>query len=376
MKYTLRKLILFLVLLVPLWSWLVHLVGPSQKLDLVVLDRTVPADERKEHLSLFWVLDHYKWRVADDNDPNVHYLGYFPDRKDSIQDELTKVKWRKSSKRPQLLYLADTYGVYQEDDQPLRRPDFSQLVYGGSTWKDVALVKQVFNDGGRIMGEYNILGSPTPRVVADSLGSCFGVKASGWTGRYFHELDTLLNIEIPAWVPRLYRASHSNPYQFSGSGLVFAHESGQVEVLPDRFLEAPVPVIEADHELQKRYGVPQYVRYPFWFEVGVVDLPGLTHATLNVHPTDSGRQKMQEWGIPTRFPFLAADLKEGRRFYAFADVSDNPIASTSAYFAGIRAVRKLFYNNRNLADRRKFFWEFYVPVVGGYINDFGPTAGH
>lgn len=104
-------LLLFLV------PWSCHRLRDERALKIVVVDKTVPFEDRIEHRSLFWLLDHLKI-VRPDGEPydrDVDYLGAFPGPVPGDPPQRVEEVTLDHVRGADLLYFADTYGVYEED---------------------------------------------------------------------------------------------------------------------------------------------------------------------------------------------------------------------------------------------------------------------
>ncbi len=73
--------VIFFIALIPLLSYGIWLFYPSNSLNILVLDKTVPNDTYPEHQSVFWVLEHNKYLTNTGKFYMMEkdYLGFFPD---------------------------------------------------------------------------------------------------------------------------------------------------------------------------------------------------------------------------------------------------------------------------------------------------------
>src|SRR5258706_2103071 len=62
------------------FSWIAYFLRPARTLDIAVVDKTVPFEDRIEHRSFFWLLHHLKIRRPDGGayDSARDYFGAFP----------------------------------------------------------------------------------------------------------------------------------------------------------------------------------------------------------------------------------------------------------------------------------------------------------
>ncbi|WP_206670258.1 hypothetical protein, partial [Escherichia coli] len=85
-------------------------------------DKTVPDNSFQEHAGLFWTLNHLKYKKSTGDFYNLEkdYLGYFPNNTQglgTIKDlqRKSESEIRSISKKHDLIYLADSYGIYEGD---------------------------------------------------------------------------------------------------------------------------------------------------------------------------------------------------------------------------------------------------------------------
>lgn len=372
-KFRLRKGILFFLLLTPLWSYLAWLAKPSTTLKVVMLDKTAQDFSNIEHRAFTWVLNHAKYVKEDGEEYNqrIDYLGYFP----SPRNLLITNDLKNSS--PELIdsiadyievgYFIDTYGSYYEDwqDRVKDIPKRGQI-YGGLESEDVSLMQSLMDRKKLVLAEFSIFGSPTPEVIRSRAEELLGIHFTGWVGRYYEELDTALNTELPHWIPELYTQQFNEPYALSGPGVGFFNEDGRILVLSSSEMVHPVPIIETEEALAESLGVDAFIRYPFWFEVGQIDTSARVVSQYRIYANPEGASKMRALGIPQSFPAVIAK-PDWRTIYMAGDFTDNPIAIYSSHFEGSEHLSPLWYDNKNPGDRRKFFWDYYQPFIEGTL---------
>ena len=54
-------ILIFLVVLLPLWMWLAWLISSKRKLVIAIVDKTVLTRKGQEHISLDWILTQQKF---------------------------------------------------------------------------------------------------------------------------------------------------------------------------------------------------------------------------------------------------------------------------------------------------------------------------
>lgn len=357
-----------------MWFFWPKTVFPGLIVDKTVFDKT-----GQEHRSINWVLTHEKLVEPDGSQYDVQedYYGFFPiNRPEYVVRDLTIYDYQELdslSQSLEWLYYSDTYGIYRNEWVYGREiNERSPLVYGGLTDEAYQLYRQMYKNRKLTITEFNTLASPTPLELRFKMERMLEMSLTGWTGRYYHSLDTLLNRDIPRWMRRLHKRSYGRPFAYPDvPGIVLVHETNVIRVLRgDRHLAHPVPIINSPESTQKRFGVPQYLRYPYWFEITFPKDSNDVLANYKIHVTSRGDSLLDSLHLPNVFPAMMGDAQEGLRYYFCGDWADNPIPFGLAYFSGSQYLRKFFYNNRSRLDRKKFFWEYYLPTVTTIFEEY------
>jgi hypothetical protein len=398
------------VLLLPLWMWIAWLLTPKKKLVVAIVDKTVTTTKVQEHVSLDWVLRHERYTKTRDAlyQPDRDYFGFFPGKEEQYTlkglERLTDNKIQELSEDADAAYFSDTYGVYSNEWYAKRLlTERSALVYGGMTMQDISLLTAMKEKHKLMIAEFNAIGSPTSAPVRSAFETLFGMHWSGWTGRYFSDLDTASNKELPHWLVHNYIAQHGGKWPFHRPGLAFVSNSDEVTILEEgTMVEDAVPVIESTPAGMKALGIPAEMRYPFWFDVIDSMGPGNKNelaAAFVVKANAAGVKELARYGLRARFPAVimhrggnagagrtaagggtaglgtAAGARTGAAddygFYYFSgDFCDNPITTFSAYFKGVSFFSKLLYDGGDPADRVGFFWDFYRPMMTRILRDY------
>lgn len=388
MKFSLGKILFIIIVLIPLWSWLWWVLDGKQPFNTLTLDKTVPTFARNEHKSFNWIQTHYKFVKRADHSFYSNfsdYYGFFPrhpaeSKKYDIHDLDTLNHSRLDSMASALdmIYYTDLYGIYwNEWYLDTLETEHSRKIYGGLSENDFYLMKKMKEQKKLIIGEFNMIASPTEWGVRKKVEKTFGIEWSGWTCRYFHLLDTIKNPELPRWVIRLYREQHNGDWPFSRAGIVYVHYDERIAILEKRTdLEVEVPFIYTSTYGQKKYGLPRKIHYPYWHDIMYTTDINRVVATYKIRPNERGDSILRHYGIPTEYPtFIEHDEDDYKFYYFCGDFSDNPINLYSAYFRGVATINRLFYKNSVFNERTKFFWKYYKPAVSTIIDNYREERG-
>ncbi len=359
--------------------WIAWLLAPNKKMVVAIVDKTVLTKDGQEHISLNWVLNHNKITKTSDKPYKISedYFGFFP-----LQDEQYELKGLERFSSQQLsqlgsdadmVYFTDTYGIYnnewfKEGDASAR----SGILYGGLTNQDIELLNKMKSRHKLILTEFNTIGSPTQLRNRSEFEKMFGLKWTGWTARYFQNLDIDTNPEIPKWLITNYKRTHNDQWPFKNAGLVFVNIKDEVMILEEgKQIKNALPQIHSTVQAQQRLGLPEKIKYSFWFDIMQPDLKiNKIEASFTMELMNAGATLLTENNIPHTFPAVLSHLDKDYRFYYFSgDFSDNSISLTSSYFKGIGFFKSFFYDDRKPSERSSFFWKFYRPMLTNILKE-------
>jgi hypothetical protein len=378
--------IFFMLLFTPLWMYLGWYLTPKRQLVVAIVDKTVLSKKGQEHISLHWVLNHEKFTKNKKSLYKIDrdYFGFFPEKDKGFKlmglerfnnDELNDL-----SRASDVAYIADAYGIYKNDW--LKQGDdkeISKVIYGGLSKQDVYFLQQMKDKHKLVLAEFNCLGSPTDEHTRREFENTFGVFWSGWIGRYFDSFDTATNKEIPKWLVKNYIDQHEGKWPFWRSGIVFINADNKIVILENKtHLNNSLPFIQATSEGMNHYGLPEKIKYPFWFDIIHVD-SSYNHvmAKFKLEVNANGAEILRENNIPIQFPAVTVHMASDYRFFYFSgDFCDNPIDLTSSYMKGISYFKWFLYNRSDPQERKSFFWTFYRPMVTTILNDYHKSLHH
>lgn len=360
--------------------WLAWLITPNTKMVLAIVDKTVLSKKGQEHISLNWILNHEKYTKTSDKAYEVSrdYFGFFPEDNEKFRlkglESFSYSQLEQLSRDADLVYFTDTYGIY--NNEWFQNGDLNErsgLLYGGLSDKDVYLLNQMKQKNKLIIAEFNTIGSPTSYRNRKKFEDMFRMKWTGWTARYFDNLNIRENKEIPAWLIRNYKNSHKGAWPFKKSGIAFVNNNDEVVILEqDTHLTRSMPHILTSESYQEKYSLPESIKYPFWFDV-IVPAENINTAvsTFQIRANEEGLAQLKEAGIPSAFPAVLKHSGDDYDFFYFSgDFADNPVSLESSYFMGIGFFKGLFYDERNVMERGSFFWNYYKPLLTEILEDY------
>ncbi|MBF2055245.1 MAG: hypothetical protein IGS03_17490 [Candidatus Sericytochromatia bacterium] len=354
---------------------------PWRDLKVLIIDKSVPDTSYREHMALIWVLNHLKITAPDGApiwDPARHYLGFHPPVEDPALYPLVRDQriTPEALKGNALVCLTDSYGVYQQDLQIARpentaSPDYSPRLTGGLDAAEVTALQHYVQAGGALWGEFNTFASPTAAAERQALEQLFGVRWTGWTGRYFDELAQ--EQEIPAWARRLWQAQRGQAWAFEGPGWLLVHEDNRLQVLREGQEIVPQGLKirhDQSHPLlqQAQDSVPFY----YWFDILTADPSAQVLAEYEMTLLPPGQTIFEQAGLPQRFPALIMASASPLRLYFAGDASDLAPAPERFRLAGLGPWHRFGRRYDSQTEQRAFFWSFYQPLWVNILAQLKP----
>jgi hypothetical protein len=374
------RFIILIIILFPLWLWLYWWLSPKIKLNIAIIDKTVLNNRYQEHNSLFWILGHEKYAKRNGGfyEPDKNYYGFFP--LDSNKYRIKGLERFDQSKLDQLVkdcdmaYVTDTYGIYTEEWNQLEvLGDRSSLIYGGLSKQDFSFLQGMHKAGKLIVTEFNTIGSPTAEPIRNEFEKEFGVKWSGWNGRYFSSFDTLKNPELPKWLFRNYQRDHNGEWPFKKDGIALVSKYDEIIVLErgDGLDQDVYAHIISTPSTQKHFGVPKDFKYNYWFDIMYADpLVNNVLSTFELPVNEKGKKLLSDYKVPFSFPAVIQSIDAKKPFYYLSgDFSDNPISMKTVQFGGTPLYKWMLIDYDDKLDRSVFFWNFYRPMVTAILKD-------
>ncbi len=225
-------LVIGLLLTLP---WILFHLRPGRPMSIVVLDKTVPFDTYLEHEGFFWLLDQYKivQPSGERYDRTADYVGATPGERAGDPPAATRDLTREAAVGADLLYIIDTYGVYEEDlasgEEKKAALERSRKLYGGLTVAEAEAIRAARDGGTTVVAEFNSMASPTGREAAAILEEVVGVRWTRWIGRYFPLLED--REEVPQWLRDVCQRELAEPWTYEGPGYVLVQDDTRCEVL-------------------------------------------------------------------------------------------------------------------------------------------------
>ncbi len=357
---------LFLVLLGA--TFILWFVEPYHQLDVWVVDKTVPYPDFREHAGLFWLLDNNKISKPGTRvlyDVRTDYYGFYP---------ISKYEWRTipmpvTAKKPDLIYIADTYGVYRDDYMQKRLLGVgSTLLYGGLNNQDYATLQGALGGGNTLVAEFNTAASPTNARDRELFGRLIGLKWKGWIGNFYESIAR--DGGVPDWIVENWEKASKKQWTFSGSGFVLLDEDGNVVVLSQNEDLGPMGMkVILNKPWTTIIGVKKPISYRYWFEWVSADplVEEVAHYKLDLTPL--GKKKLETLGLPDTFPAVLRFKNEQFTSWYFAgDFADLQFSGTPYTMRGIQTIKRVLADD-TVDNNSYFFWKVYAPLMDYILKE-------
>ncbi|MBB5179237.1 hypothetical protein HNQ44_000659 [Planomicrobium koreense] len=359
---------LLFLLALPMLVW--HF-QETEPLAVAIIDKTVPTENYREHHGLTWLLNYSGYTkdggsaYKEDSD----FYGFLPNEEEKDYSIRQVPDTLEGS---DLIYVADTYGVYEEDlSWNSSTGDAPSLIYGGMDMAEWETVKrQVTNGGSDLVVEFNSFSSPTDSPVREDMTEFLGVSWTGWSGRYFKELAGS-DEEVPAWVISRYEDDNST-WDFQGSGFVLVNDKEErIVVLSEQRNEVGPDGIRMQFSGQgaERFGLSSSPAFQYWFDISEAKADESVIAGYDWDLTSAGSKILQDNGIPEAFPAIVRQQKDNADAYYFAgdfvDISKVPSFYQYAGYSKIMSWLSLAQPE----SETSFYWQTYAPLMDKILGD-------
>lgn len=352
-------IILFVIVVTsPFWLWKIQ---PAKKLNVLIVDKTVPDRSYREHKGLVWVLNNGKY-IKNNMQPYTiasDYKGFEPKTEGKYQISHLP----KNLNAYDVMYLTDQYGVYKEEfSRENELGKRSEKVYGGLDEREVDHIEKalISGKGKTIISEFNTFGSPTSEAVRAKISNLLNLNWSGWTGRYFSDLNSS---EVPEWIKRNYEQTHRQ-WKFTGQGFVFVSKNNYIVVINHKDLKGSGALFRLTDKGKQQFSQELDGVYQYWFDINEARNKDEILATYQLPISNKAKRKLKEYGIPASFPAIInhQNIKYSSYYFSgdFADETEVP---------GIYQTTGLDLWKKHFSARNSFYWDVYVPLMKNILKN-------
>lgn len=369
--------VIIILVLIPIVSWIFWNFKPSKKLNILIVNKTVLEPGIPEQKALFWILNNEKFVNDRDKMYNMHrdYYGFHPQK--PLKERKYEINRIRLSETEQLsdnydaAYYVDTYGVFFNEWYDRNVKGRGTLIEGGLNNSDYVFLDKMHAKNKLIIAEYNFLASPTDGLVRNKVENMLDFHWTGWSGRYVNNLEPDKSRDLPGWVVDMYQNNHKGDWPYSGSGIVLVNEGRKAVVVLESDVhldEIKVPEIQTTDEGMEEFNLPESVLFPSWFNI-VENGSNQVLGEYKIHINMEGKEMLDKYGLPSRFPAIIS-ANDGSRFFYFAgDFIDFPVALSTARLSGSRKIGIIFHR-KSAGSMANCYWTYYMPLISKILEDY------
>ncbi|SES21903.1 hypothetical protein [Salisediminibacterium halotolerans] len=341
----------------------------AEKFDVLIYNNTIPEESLREHASISWTLNHFRYQQRDQSFYSVEedYYGL------TIDADNETVLQRSAVGAPEdadLIYIADTYGVDEEDlprlnGSVLADTSASALVEGGMKQEEWSEIKRrVTEEQSDIVMEFNSFASPTKSEVREDILQFMRMSWDGWIGRQFTDLDKE-DGEVPQWVISRYEDQHGEwGYHQAGFILIDSY-SEEVLVLSneDGDLLHDDLRVHFNEQGRETFALDESSPYSYWFDIVSPQSDNHVYAEYQLPVSGKGAERLNNFNLPETFPAVLHHQRNEADVYYFAgDFADSGDVPWFYQYKGFAKIKEwLALETLNLES--SFFWGTYVPMM-------------
>ncbi|MDR2886602.1 MAG: hypothetical protein LBV26_01160 [Bacteroidales bacterium] len=369
-------IVVAVILVLPVFNLLGWAFKEKKPMDIILVDKTVPSFDRKNHKSFNWILTNGRFVKKESRSSYSYrkdYYGFYPVR--PLKDK----QWGRNDYRladiidmaeqNDAIYFADTYGVFFNDwYQGTGKSRRSRMLYGGLNNNDYLLINEMQDRSKLVVLEYNSFDYPTAQFESVRTQEKLGVVFSGWTGKHFSSLDTM-QADFPVWMTAMYRKQYGKPWSFSKSGVVILNENDIVVLEEGTHLQNPLPHIITDETNSAKYKVAPSVAFDQWFDI-VAPIQGKVISNFKLETTSLGDTLLNSRFLSGEFPAVVQSTAASNTYYFSGDFAHADIPMWVSKIAGEQMKLKSLAYSEKPDDTRRFFWLYYRPLIDAIFTEY------
>lgn len=358
---------LFILLIIPYVLWE---ISSQKELEVLIINKTVPDQSFINHKGIVWALNFNKYVKENEEDYDVikDFAGVEP--QGNSEYSIRPIEESPGSGY-NLIYIADTYGVYEEaiNEENIQQKSTS-LINGGLTSEEITTIKNImFKNQTTLIAEFNSFANPTGLESRQALTNLLGVDWTGWIGRYFTELNPGKNDEIERSLIDNYEKQSGKSWGFEEGGIILIREDGLIIVLEaSKDFDGKGVEFTVTKKGEEFFGKSITARYNYWFDIlAAEDAEALANYNLNL--TAEGTEKLKDYYIPNIIPAVTRSSTYGIPVYYFA--GDYSLAQGIPSFYKYRGLDKMLSGLSSFQknDSDDFYYHAFVPMMNTILDE-------
>ena len=366
--------ILAIILVLPVFNLIRWTFQTKKPLEVITVDKTVPSLEREKHKSFTWILTNERFVKKNNKTYNAYkdYYGFSPTRPlrehGSKKNDYRLLDILNLAENNDAIYITDTYGISFDDwYEGINKSRKPRQIYGGLNNNDNLLIKEMKDRNKLVVLEYNTFDYPTIQFESVRIQERLGIKFTGWTGRYYPELDTA-GLDFPIWMTAMYRKQYNKQWTFTKPGVVLLSAKEIIVLEEGTHLSNPLPHIITDSINGNKWNLPYSVAFDQNFDI-IDPIGNNVISRFRLETNAAGDTLLAANFLANEFPAVIQESQYQRTYYFSGDFAHVNIPCWTARFKGVDKLAGIFNSNKP-DDTRRFFWNYYRPLINGIFTDY------
>lgn len=361
--------LLAIIVLIPLFGYFLWVVQKSDKMDLMIVNKTVEKVSENEMRSLNWVLNYNRIVKSSSNSYNYEkdYYGYHPE---PVYENL----YIKSFRLDEIETLKDQYeAIIYLDNEGVKLSGSGKSkdsYYGGFNQNDYLLLKEMSEAGKMIIAEYNFFSEPTEDLVRFNTEQFLDIYSVHWRGKYFNNLEKKkVEKDIGVdWITN-YKDMTGEEWLFKGKGIVLINDKqSRILVLPsEEYMTEEFPSIETSGDIASFYKVKESLPYTGWFQI-VYEGKNDVISNFNLNLNEEGRKVLMNSGLESKFPATIA-LNNPHQYFFAGDYSKQWVFLACSKVRIVSDLMHVYCSSR-AKNPSQFFHNYYLPLTSVIFEDY------
>ncbi|WP_010308806.1 hypothetical protein [Kurthia senegalensis] len=346
--------VVIVILVIMLGGWQLK---KDKQLNVVIVNKTVPSTDYTEHLGLNWLLHAEKVVKKDGRAYSLtDYYGYHP------ESSPAKQRLPKNYDDTNLIYLADSYGVYNNEGT-----ENPELIDGGLSMDEWdPIFKRLKSEKPvTLVTEFNTLAAPTTEEVHEHMSSVLSVQTTGWIGRHFSNLS-LDDEDMPKWLRQSKEAKKD--WSYEGSGYLLVNEEKETYfVLEDGEDVSDTLRIQFTEVGQKQFGQQSSVAFNGWFDIVEGESERSIIANFDWSLTKKGEALLKKHSVPKKFVAVTkTTMGQATAYYFAGQFNVTPKVPKYDQYLGVETINKWV---SHYSKETGFYWDAYVPMMRQILSE-------
>ncbi len=360
-------IVILVILILPLIGYAGWLLKKGKPLDIFVVNKSMTQYQGSENKAFNYLLNTKKIFATGQRAYNLRidhfgvqwYNGDFQVKYPRLKE------LKRTAEKCDLFYYADASGVNTSDIRKLKAGEPDKVEYGGINNTDYNLIKEVISLNKPIILECNFYGPPTDPLVRYNIEKLIDIYYVGWIGKYVDDLAGDADLRPGFDWKELYSEYTGGTWSASGPGIVWINvDARRIFVLEEgKHIATSDGLILSTPEAAEKFGMREQVNFNGWF---TLLHPGNNEilSEFQLNATDEGLLKLNEFGVPGRFPAL---IQAGENFYFMA--GDFGKSTSNGLLPRVMVLGPLYNNIKSKSSSAtNFFYSYYQPFMTSVLE--------